>query len=263
MGLRLPFCLFIPKMKEKPVHVVSLPFHRSRVSCPLKLTTIEEAEGYLRGEFPPELSSFHHTSVLGVFSTATSEGLCGICGFSTQLRSWWERDDSGCLEVPPCFIFSKHVCSYHSLPGTTLFILVIRRPWVIPYRGPEVYILAQRTFRYLLHPVWQHVIIPTVIETSCSCSRKTTMPWVTCLCKEIFADVQSGLKMPRFVCVVSPASYHEDFGSVLFLSPLQCICRLPLSPLLASDWTSLFLLSMYNRSQHILSERKPFLLLDW
>ncbi|NWQ82070.1 TXD16 protein, partial [Columbina picui] len=45
----------------------------SRVSCPLKLATIEEAEGYLRGEFPPELSSFHHTSVLGVFSTATSE----------------------------------------------------------------------------------------------------------------------------------------------------------------------------------------------
>ncbi|XP_014792294.1 PREDICTED: thioredoxin domain-containing protein 16 [Calidris pugnax] len=45
----------------------------SRVSCPLKLTTIEEAEGYLRGEFPSELSSYHHTSVLGVFSTATSE----------------------------------------------------------------------------------------------------------------------------------------------------------------------------------------------
>ncbi|NXK18330.1 TXD16 protein, partial [Arenaria interpres] len=45
----------------------------SRVSCPLKLTTIEEAEGYLRGEFPSELSSYHHTSVLGVFNTATSE----------------------------------------------------------------------------------------------------------------------------------------------------------------------------------------------
>ncbi|NXT02017.1 TXD16 protein, partial [Jacana jacana] len=45
----------------------------SRVSCPLKLTTIEEAEGYLRGEFPSELSSYCHASVLGVFSTATSE----------------------------------------------------------------------------------------------------------------------------------------------------------------------------------------------
>ncbi|NXN68977.1 TXD16 protein, partial [Himantopus himantopus] len=45
----------------------------SRVSCPLKLATIEEAEGYLRGEFPSELSSYHHTSILGVFSTATSE----------------------------------------------------------------------------------------------------------------------------------------------------------------------------------------------
>ncbi|KFQ38186.1 Thioredoxin domain-containing protein 16, partial [Mesitornis unicolor] len=45
----------------------------SRVSCPLKLATIEEAEGYLRGELPSELSSYHHTSVLGVFSTATSE----------------------------------------------------------------------------------------------------------------------------------------------------------------------------------------------
>ncbi|NWU72951.1 TXD16 protein, partial [Pterocles burchelli] len=45
----------------------------SRVSCPLKLATIEEAEGYLKGEFPSELSSYHHTSVLGVFSTATSE----------------------------------------------------------------------------------------------------------------------------------------------------------------------------------------------
>uniref|UniRef100_A0A8B9N4K6 Thioredoxin domain containing 16 n=1 Tax=Accipiter nisus TaxID=211598 RepID=A0A8B9N4K6_9AVES len=45
----------------------------SQVSCPLKLATIEEAEGYLRGEFPSELSSYHHTSLLGVFSTATSE----------------------------------------------------------------------------------------------------------------------------------------------------------------------------------------------
>ncbi|NXN00520.1 TXD16 protein, partial [Sylvia borin] len=45
----------------------------SQVSCPLKLATMDEAEGYLRGEFPPELSSHHHTSLLGVFSTATSE----------------------------------------------------------------------------------------------------------------------------------------------------------------------------------------------
>ncbi|KAM9289965.1 LOW QUALITY PROTEIN: thioredoxin domain-containing protein 16 [Cariama cristata] len=45
----------------------------SRVPCPLKLTTIDEAEGYLRGEFPSELSSYHHASLLGVFSTATSE----------------------------------------------------------------------------------------------------------------------------------------------------------------------------------------------
>ncbi|NXK38384.1 TXD16 protein, partial [Piprites chloris] len=45
----------------------------SRVSCPLKLATMGEAEGYLRGEFPPELSSHHHTSLLGVFSAATSE----------------------------------------------------------------------------------------------------------------------------------------------------------------------------------------------
>ncbi|KAM4665739.1 thioredoxin domain-containing protein 16 isoform 2-T2 [Amazona ochrocephala] len=45
----------------------------SRVSSPLKLATIDEAEGYLRGEFPPELSSYHHTVLLGVFRTATSE----------------------------------------------------------------------------------------------------------------------------------------------------------------------------------------------
>ncbi|NWT55491.1 TXD16 protein, partial [Erythrocercus mccallii] len=45
----------------------------SQVSCPLKLATMDEAEGYLRGEFPPELSSHHHPSVLGVFSTATSK----------------------------------------------------------------------------------------------------------------------------------------------------------------------------------------------
>uniref|UniRef100_A0A663LQU0 Thioredoxin domain containing 16 n=1 Tax=Athene cunicularia TaxID=194338 RepID=A0A663LQU0_ATHCN len=44
----------------------------SRVPCPLKLATVEEAEGYLRGEFPSELSSYHHTSLLGVFSTATT-----------------------------------------------------------------------------------------------------------------------------------------------------------------------------------------------
>lgn len=45
----------------------------SRVSCPLKLNTMDEAEGYLRGEFPSELSPHHHTSLLGVFSTATSK----------------------------------------------------------------------------------------------------------------------------------------------------------------------------------------------
>ncbi|NWS65892.1 TXD16 protein, partial [Crotophaga sulcirostris] len=45
----------------------------SRVSCPLKLATIDEAEGYLKGEFPSELSSYHHTSFLGIFSPATSE----------------------------------------------------------------------------------------------------------------------------------------------------------------------------------------------
>ncbi|KFP71873.1 Thioredoxin domain-containing protein 16, partial [Acanthisitta chloris] len=45
----------------------------SRVSCPLKLATMDEAEGYLRGEFPSELSPYTHTSLLGVFSTATSE----------------------------------------------------------------------------------------------------------------------------------------------------------------------------------------------
>ncbi|NXW63079.1 TXD16 protein, partial [Eurystomus gularis] len=44
-----------------------------QVSCPLKLATVDEAEGYLRGELPSELSFFHHTSLLGVFSTATSE----------------------------------------------------------------------------------------------------------------------------------------------------------------------------------------------
>ncbi|NXC46388.1 TXD16 protein, partial [Penelope pileata] len=45
----------------------------SQVPCPLKLATIDEAERYLRGELPPELSSCHHTSVLGVFSTAMSK----------------------------------------------------------------------------------------------------------------------------------------------------------------------------------------------
>ncbi|XP_042724185.1 thioredoxin domain-containing protein 16 isoform X1 [Lagopus leucura] len=45
----------------------------SQVSCPLKLATIDEAEQYLRGELPSELSSYRHSFVLGVFSTATSK----------------------------------------------------------------------------------------------------------------------------------------------------------------------------------------------
>ncbi|NXQ33646.1 TXD16 protein, partial [Alaudala cheleensis] len=45
----------------------------SQFSCPLKLATLDEAEGYLRGEFPPELSSHQQPSLLGVFSTATTE----------------------------------------------------------------------------------------------------------------------------------------------------------------------------------------------
>lgn len=72
--------LFIPKAQETTAQVVSLPFHSSQVSCPLKLATMDEAEGYLRGEFPSELSSHHHTSLLGVFNTATSEGLLGLVG---------------------------------------------------------------------------------------------------------------------------------------------------------------------------------------
>ncbi|NWJ05376.1 TXD16 protein, partial [Crypturellus undulatus] len=44
----------------------------SQVSCPLKLATVDEAEGYLRGELPPELSSYRHASVLGVFSKTMS-----------------------------------------------------------------------------------------------------------------------------------------------------------------------------------------------
>ncbi|KAM7019539.1 thioredoxin domain-containing protein 16 [Passerculus sandwichensis] len=45
----------------------------SQVPCPLKLATMAEAEGYLRGEFPAELPSHHHPSLLGVFSSATSK----------------------------------------------------------------------------------------------------------------------------------------------------------------------------------------------
>lgn len=45
----------------------------SQVSCPLKLATIDEAERYLSGELPSELSSYQHSLVLGVFSTATSK----------------------------------------------------------------------------------------------------------------------------------------------------------------------------------------------
>ncbi|XP_063998778.1 thioredoxin domain-containing protein 16 isoform X2 [Pogoniulus pusillus] len=44
----------------------------SHVSCPLKLDTIDEAESYLRGELPWELSSYRRTSLLGVFGTAAS-----------------------------------------------------------------------------------------------------------------------------------------------------------------------------------------------
>uniref|UniRef100_A0A8D2M9L3 Thioredoxin domain containing 16 n=1 Tax=Zonotrichia albicollis TaxID=44394 RepID=A0A8D2M9L3_ZONAL len=51
-----------------------------QVPCPLKLATMAEAEGYLRGEFPSELPSHHHTSLLGVFSSATSRGLLGLVG---------------------------------------------------------------------------------------------------------------------------------------------------------------------------------------
>lgn len=69
-------------MQKKAAHVVSLPFYRSQVSCPLKLATIDEAERYLRGELPSELSSYQHSLVLGVFSTATSKGECDICGLS-------------------------------------------------------------------------------------------------------------------------------------------------------------------------------------
>uniref|UniRef100_A0A8C2TH41 Thioredoxin domain containing 16 n=1 Tax=Coturnix japonica TaxID=93934 RepID=A0A8C2TH41_COTJA len=56
----------------------------SQVSCPLKLATIDEAEQYLRGELPSELSSYHHSLVLGVFSTATSKGEFGWIFFRSH-----------------------------------------------------------------------------------------------------------------------------------------------------------------------------------
>uniref|UniRef100_A0A8C9EUN1 Thioredoxin domain containing 16 n=1 Tax=Pavo cristatus TaxID=9049 RepID=A0A8C9EUN1_PAVCR len=56
----------------------------SQVSCPLKLATIDEAERYLRGELPSELSSYHHSLVLGVFSTATSKGEFGWIFFRSH-----------------------------------------------------------------------------------------------------------------------------------------------------------------------------------
>ncbi|XP_068874734.1 thioredoxin domain-containing protein 16 isoform X2 [Aphelocoma coerulescens] len=109
----------------------------SQVSCPLKLTTMDEAEGYLRGEFPPELSSHHHTSLLGVFSTATSEARAAfeeagnILSGHVRMGMYFE-DDALALKKTPVGhgILRKYFSTTPSLP-----VLL----WVNLHAGGQVF----------------------------------------------------------------------------------------------------------------------------
>uniref|UniRef100_A0A8C9ESR7 Thioredoxin domain containing 16 n=1 Tax=Pavo cristatus TaxID=9049 RepID=A0A8C9ESR7_PAVCR len=86
----------------------------SQVSCPLKLATIDEAERYLRGELPSELSSYHHSLVLGVFSTATSKGECDTCG----LIGWIFFRSHKYAVSPPALLLARS--SGQSVEGISL-----------------------------------------------------------------------------------------------------------------------------------------------
>ncbi|XP_029819486.1 thioredoxin domain-containing protein 16 [Manacus vitellinus] len=109
----------------------------SRVSCPLKLATMDEAEGYLRGEFPPELSSHHHTSLLGVFSTATSEAreafeeAGNILSGHVMMGTYFEDDGLALKKTPVGYgILRTYFAAVPSLP-----VLV----WVNLHAGGQVF----------------------------------------------------------------------------------------------------------------------------
>ncbi|XP_074069447.1 thioredoxin domain-containing protein 16 isoform X2 [Macrotis lagotis] len=68
------------KAGEKPVIYADmleteylLKFIRNRISCPVKIRTIEEAEEYLNGKLYKELTSYYSMSVLGIFSSSMTK----------------------------------------------------------------------------------------------------------------------------------------------------------------------------------------------
>ncbi|XP_067410870.1 thioredoxin domain-containing protein 16 [Emydura macquarii macquarii] len=60
----------------------------SSISCPLKLTTIEEVEEYLSGEVHAALSSYHSTSVLGIFCPSMKEAREAFVEAGNLLRGY-------------------------------------------------------------------------------------------------------------------------------------------------------------------------------
>lgn len=104
------FNFMSPLLKEEETPcLLLLCSSRSRVSCPLKLASVAAVEGYLRGELLAELSPYHTTSVLGLFTPSMKEGKCCALrgkvqqeeGLSSPLlsHSQRQREDFCCLKL--------------------------------------------------------------------------------------------------------------------------------------------------------------------
>ncbi|XP_014456788.2 thioredoxin domain-containing protein 16 isoform X1 [Alligator mississippiensis] len=90
----------------------------SRVSCPLKLASVAAVEGYLRGELLAELSPYHTTSVLGLFTPSMKEAREAFIEAGAILKGYittglYYGDDALVLSskynVPlPALLFARH-----------------------------------------------------------------------------------------------------------------------------------------------------------
>ncbi|CAM4593086.1 unnamed protein product [Caretta caretta] len=90
----------------------------SSISCPVKLTTIEEVDDYLSGEVYADSSSYHSTSVLGIFHPSMKEAREAFVKAGNMLRGYvtiglYAEDDALVLArkyaVPlPVLLLARH-----------------------------------------------------------------------------------------------------------------------------------------------------------
>lgn len=68
------FFLQVEKYLYKLILNIIIYLSSNRISCPVNITSVQEAEEYLSGELYKELISYSSVSVLGLFSPTMTTG---------------------------------------------------------------------------------------------------------------------------------------------------------------------------------------------